>query len=211
MRQLSAFDLVFLAAAAYVIWRLITRLSARHRGGDDKTFDVTQQNSQNPEDSPSPEDRRARRAQAAWGFLSGDQTAGNAAGPSQRAPQPDLPGTFNEQEFLRGAKMMYGRIRQSLAMRNLEDLRQFTAPGLMAEFERQSAANPERTSLVVLLVDAQVTDLKRDGKRTEVQVAYHASVSDDPKTNTPRQVDETWRFSRDETVDDAKWLLESMG
>jgi len=207
MRQLSAFDLVFLAAAAYVIWRLIMRLSALNRKRDDKTCDASPQHS---EDAQSSEERRARRAQAAWGFLSGDADAGKTSGPSPAAPKPDLPGTFNEQEFLRGAKMMYGRIRQSLAMRNLADLRQFVAPGLMAEFERQSAENPERASLVVLLVEASVADLKRDGRRTEARVAYHATVSDDPKTNTPREVDETWSFSRDETTDDSKWLLESV-
>ena len=208
MRNLSAFDIVFLAAAAYIFWRFVTRMSSRNRDNrDDRTYDATPEN---PDNAQSPEDQRTRRAQAAWGYLSGGPNAGNEPGVGQRAPQPDLPGTFNEQEFLRGAKVMYGRIRQSLAMRNLADLRQFVSPELMAEFERQSAENPERTSLVVLLVEAQVSDLKRDGKKTEAQVAYHATVSDDPKTNAPRQVDEVWRFGRDETAADAKWLLESI-
>jgi len=210
MGNLSALDVILLAAAAYILWRLVTRLSARNRNKDDRTYTVTPENPETPQPPQSPEEMRARRAQAAWGYLSGNQDANKGPGPAQRAPQPDLPGTFNEQEFLRGAKMMYGRVRQSLAMRNLDDLRQFAAPDLMAEFERQSTQNPDRASLVVLLVDAKVVDLKRDGKTTDVQVAYHATISDDPKTNASRQVDETWRFSRDETAPDSKWLLESV-
>jgi len=41
-------------------------------------------------------------------------------------------------------------------------------------------------------------------------VAYEATVTDDPKTGGTRQVSEVWRFSRDETVADPKWLLEDM-
>jgi len=203
---------VLLAAVAYVIWRLIMRISANSRNRDDTIHDVTPENpNANPDAAAQPsEDQRTRRAQAAWGYLRGGENARAQSGSTQGTPQPDIPGTFNEQEFLRGAKVMYGRIRQSLAMRNLDDLRQFVAPDLMAEFERQSAESPDRASLVVLLVEAQVVDLKRDGKKTEAQVAYHATISDDPKTNASRQVDETWRFGRDETVADAKWLLESV-
>jgi len=210
MGNLSSLDIVLLAAAAYVIWRLIMRISANNRNMSDRTHDVTPENPDTA--AQSSEDQRTRRAEAAWGYLRGGENVRAQPGLAQGTPpQPDLPGTFNEQEFLRGAKVMYGRIRQSLAMRNLDDLRQFVAPDLMAEFERQSAQSPDRTSLVVLLVEAKVVDLKRDGKKTEAQVAYHATISDDPKTNTSRQVDETWRFGRDETATDAKWLLESVG
>jgi predicted lipid-binding transport protein (Tim44 family) len=170
---------------------------------DDKTYDVTPDDRQDQDGM----DRRSRTAQAAWEYLTGEK------GPDihpQDQHEPDAPGTFNEREFLRGAKMIYGRIRQSLAMRNMADLRQFAAPDMMREFERIASEKPDRESMVVMLVEARVTDLKRDGKRTDVEVAYEATVSDDPKTNASRTVGEVWRFSRDETVADAKWLLESM-
>lgn len=198
-------DIVFLAIAGYVVWRIVSHVAGRKPGGDedDKTHDVTPE----ARDDQDGGDRRSRTAQAAWEYLTGEK------GPDLHPEAEhalDEPGTFNEREFLRGAKMIYGRIRQSLAMRNLADLRQFAAPDMMREFEQVANDKPDRETLVVMLVEARVTDLKRDGKRTEVEVAYDATISDDPRTNASRRVSEVWRFSRDETVADAKWLLESM-
>jgi len=201
----GAMDLIFLAIALYVVWRVISNLTGRKRDGQDdgKTFDVTPDDTSRQDDG----DRRSRTAQAAWEYLTGEKGQDIH---TDAAPPADAPGTFDEREFLRGAKMIYGRIRQSLAMRNLADLRQFAAPDMMREFERMAAEKPDRETLVVMLVEARVTDLKRDGKHTGVQVAYDATISDDPKTNAARKVSEVWRFSRDEMVTDAKWLLEGI-
>jgi predicted lipid-binding transport protein (Tim44 family) len=196
-----------------VVWRIISHVAGRKPGGreedreDDKTYDVTPGDDRPDQGGRDGMDRRSRTAQAAWEYLTGEKGPDLHSGDQH---EPDAPGTFNEREFLRGAKMIYGRIRQSLAMRNLADLRQFAAPDMMREFERIASEKPDRESLVVMLVEARVTDLKRDGRRTDVEVAYEATVSDDPKTNASHTVSEVWRFSRDETVADAKWLLESM-
>lgn len=205
---LGALDWVFLLMAGYIVWRIVSRM----RNNKDQGQPPNSGQSSSAQRSPSPdedggEDRRNRAAQAAWQYLTGEKGPDTA---SAGAPQIDIPGTFNEVEFLRGAKMMYGRIRQSLAMRNMADLAQFAAPDMLRTMEEQARQDPERQALLVLLVDAQVKDLKRDGKRTEVTVAYDATISDDPKTNANRKVSEVWIFSRDETVDGAKWLLESI-
>lgn len=202
---LGLLDIVFIGIAAYVLWRVITHLSGRKRQDDDsKTYDVTPEDS---DESQSSRDRRSRTAQAAWEYLTGEK------GPDlhpEEGHTPDAPGAFNEREFLRGAKMIYGRIRQAWAARDLADLRQFAAPDMMSRFEAWASQKPEREQVAVLLVEARVLDLKRDGKRTEVQVAYDATISDDPKTKEPRKVSEVWTFSRDENLADAMWLLEDM-
>jgi len=61
-----------------------------------------------------------------------------------------------------------------------------------------------------MLVEATVLKLTKEDKQTVVDVAYEATISDDPKTNASRKVNEVWRFVRDDTVTDGKWLLESM-
>jgi predicted lipid-binding transport protein (Tim44 family) len=218
--EMGVLDFVLMAAVGYVLWRIITNISKRNRGGDDKTYDVTPEDRDKGQDADQdPGDRRARNAQAAWEFLTGDKApdAGRRPevspgpdAPGSDAQGPDTPGAFSEQEFLRGAKVMYGRIRQSLAMRNLADLRQFCAPDMMRELERIAEEKPDREALAVMLVDAKVLDVKKEEKQTVVEVAYEATLSDDPKTNVSRQVNEVWRFVRDETVKDSMWLLESM-
>jgi len=221
--ELTPLDIVLMAAVGYILWRIITTISRRKPRGDDNTYDVTPEDrAAGPDENQAPDERRARNARAAWDYLSGDRNAGarpeappvtGSQGPDVREPgsqNPDAPGTFDEKDFLRGAKVIYGRIRQSLAMRNLADLRQFCAPDMMREFERLAQEKPDREVLVVTLVEAAVLDVKQQEKQTMVEVAYEATLSDDPTANSSRKVSEVWRFSRDETSRDAMWLLESV-
>jgi predicted lipid-binding transport protein (Tim44 family) len=202
---LGALDIIFIGMAVYILWRLFSNLTRRKSGeDDDKTYDATPMRDGEEDD---PRDRRSRAAQAAWEYLTGEP---GKEIHHETEHVPDSPGTFNEKEFLSGAKMIYGRIKQSLAMRNMADLRQFAAPDMMTQFEKLAAEKPDRETVAVMLVEAKVLDVRRDGKRTEVDVAYDATISDDPKTNASRQVSEVWKFSRDETAADAKWLLEEM-
>lgn len=201
---LGALDFVFIAIAAYVVWRMLTGASKRGRRDDSNTYDVTPEDTRHPREDSM--DRRARNAQAAWEHLTGVKPVQEAS--PEAPPALDAPGEFNEREFLRGAKMIYGRIRQSLAMRNLADLRQFCAPDIMREFEQFAADKPDREVLVVMLVEARVLKVTREESRTLVDVSYEATISDDPKTNSTRKAEEVWRFSRDESMKDANWLLE---
>ncbi len=202
---MGALDIIFIGLAAYVVWRMISNVTRQRRDKDDKTYDVTPDQQDQQDDDGR--DMRSRRAQAAWEYLTGEK--GQDIHPEE-PQEKDHPGTFNEREFLRGAKIIYGRIRKSWAGRDLADLRQFTAPDMMSLFEQWAQEKPGREEIAVLLVDAKVLDLNRDGKRTEVQVAYEATVSDDPAVKESRKVSEVWTFSRDETIADANWLLESM-
>ncbi|GFK92599.1 hypothetical protein NNJEOMEG_00424 [Fundidesulfovibrio magnetotacticus] len=198
-------DVIFIALAGWVAWRVISNLSKRRPPDEDNTYDVTPRD----DEGDSGMDQRSRRAQAAWEYLTGQQGRDLRQPPAQDEPhEPDAPGTFNQAEFLRGAKVMFGRIKQSWAMRNLSDLRQFAAPDMMARFERWAAERPDRQAVSVLLVEAQVLEVQREAGRTVVEVAYQATVADDPSAS--RQVNEVWRFSREENVADAKWLLEDM-
>lgn len=209
---IGVLDLIFIGIAVYVVWRMFTNSARRKKDDDDSTIDVTPTR----EDGEAPpQERRSRAAQAAWEYLTGEK--GPDIHPEdaqermkQEARQDARDGVFNEREFLRGAKAMYGRIRQSLAMRNMADLRQFAAPDMMRRFEQMAEEKPDRESVAVMLVEATVLKLTKEDTQTVVDVAYEATISDDPKTNASRKVNEVWRFVRDDTVVDGKWLLESM-
>ncbi len=199
-------DFLLLALLGYLAWRLISRLANRDKDNDDEppTYDVTPRDD---EKDISPQERRSRAAQAAWEYLTGEK--GADIRPDDK-PIPAGDGGFDERDFLRGAKLMYGRVRQSWAGRDMADLRQFTAPDMMREFERMNSESPEHEKVAVLLVEAKVLEVKKEEKRTVVRVGYEATLSDDPATQASRKVSETWVFSRDDTVVDGHWLLESM-
>ncbi|MBI4806433.1 MAG: Tim44 domain-containing protein [Desulfovibrio sp.] len=203
---LGALDIIFIGIAGYVLWRVISNIANRKKDDNDNgnTYDVPPEDDGDTQD---PRERRSRAAQAAWEYLTGEQA--KELHPELEA-EKDLPGAFNEREFLRGAKMIYGRVKQSFAARDMADLRQFTSPDMMRQFEQMNSERPEREEVAVLLVDARVLDVKKTEKQTQVEVAYDATVSDDPKTKESRKVSEVWRFVRDETVKDGTWLLESM-
>lgn len=209
---IGVLDLIFIGIAVYVVWRMFTNSARRKKGDDDSTIDVTPTR----EDGEAPpQERRSRAAQAAWEYLTGEKGPDihpeDAQGrKDQEARQDTHDGVFNEREFLRGAKAMYGRIRQSLAMRNMADLRQFASPDMMRRFEQMAEEKPDRETVAVMLVEATVLKLTKEDKQAVVDVAYEATISDDPKTNASRKVNEVWKFVRDDTVVDGKWLLESM-
>jgi len=205
-------DLVFIGIAAYVVWRWFSNAARRKKDDDDSTIDVTPTR----EDGEAPpQEHRSRAAQAAWEYLTGEKGADihpedKQDRIEQETRQDAHDGVFNEREFLRGAKAMFGRIRQSLAMRNMADLRQFASPDMMRRFEQMAQEKPDRETVAVMLVEATVLKLTKEDKQTVVDVAYEATISDDPMTNASRKVNEVWRFVRDDTVVDGKWLLESM-
>jgi len=201
---MGVLDIVFIGIAGYVLWRVISNIANRKKDDDGKTYDVPPADSSDDQD---PRERRSRAAQAAWEYLTGEQ--GQDIRPEIDAKK-DLPGAFDEREFLRGAKMIYGRVKQSWAARDMADLRQFTGPDMMRQFEQMNSERPDREEVAVLLVEARVLDVKKTEKQTLVEVAYDATVSDDPKTKESKKVNEVWRFVRDETVTDGTWLLESM-
>jgi len=205
----SLLDILLLALLGYLAWRLISRIANRDkppRDDEPPTYDVTPRD-KDEDEGLDPTERRNRRAQAAWEYLTGEK--GAELHPEDK-PGAESEGGFDEREFLRGAKLMYGRVRQSWAGRDMADLRQFAAPDMMREFERMNSEHPEHEKVSVLLVEARVLEVKKEEKRTVVAVAYEATLSDDPANQASRKVNETWTFSRDDTIMDAKWLLEGM-
>lgn len=226
-------NIIIIAFAVYVLWRAFSRRPGGH-GDDDKatppTYTVTPEDDRKDDRAESkapPKDLREARAKAAWDYLSSEppkrpsNSAQDRTPESESVPLPDAaspgdsagvsaPPGFNQAEFLRGAKAMYARIRDSWARRDLNDLRQFAAPDMMAQFERWAAENPTPGEIVIMLVDARLLEVKADGSVTIADVAYEATVSDSPASREPKKISEIWRFSEDADRPDATWLLEKI-
>lgn len=220
-------NIIFIAFAVYVVWRMFSRSRRNDKDDSPPTYTVTPEDDANDDrqqDKGTPDEIREARAKAAWDHLSSEPKRESPQAPSPGpgsenigTPLPNAaasrnqgPPGFNHTEFLRGAKAMYARIRDSWAKRDLADLRQFAAPDMMTQFEQWASESPDRTEIAVMLVDARVLDVKTEGAVTIVDVAYEATISDAPQSKESRKVSEVWRFSEDSSLRDATWLLEKM-
>lgn len=177
-----------------------------------------------PRDRPDPEEaedadevtpRQAseayRRAQATWDHLRSDSSgAGGAvtqtAGRSQNSNQDD--------DFLRGAKVIYSRVLTAWESRDFEDLEQFTTASMLQELQDRAARTPPPAALTeVLYVDASVAERETGPDQERVTVNYEAMQREGGPDKAPKNVREVWRFVReagDGADPKATWRLDAI-
>ncbi len=149
-----------------------------------------------------------RRAQPAPQFGGSDSPASASQGPSP-APTPqafDAPRDFDVEGFLRQAKLGFVRLQAANDTGDLDDIRQFTAPEVYAEIERQlqeRGRSTQRTDVVQL--DAALLDLTSEGGDYVASVRFHGMLRESPEA-APAPFDEVWHLSK--RVDGARgWIL----
>jgi predicted lipid-binding transport protein (Tim44 family) len=123
---------------------------------------------------------------------------------------PTMPAGVNEAEFLSGAKALYNRLQASWNRRDLQDIRAFTSPEVLAEIERQAAEDPTPDKTDVLMLNARVLEVRRDGQQTVITVLYDALLREDQNASQPTQVREVWHIRRDESAPRPEWILEGI-
>ena len=75
---------------------------------------------------------------SAWGSLK------NEEGQTYEAPRASaVPSDFDQEEFLRGAKMAYTRLQESWDRRDLDDIAQFATPAVVQELRAQRDEDPK--------------------------------------------------------------------
>ncbi len=128
--------------------------------------------------------------------------------PSAPTPTPPPVAGFDTEDFLRGAKIVYSRIRESLASGELPDVKSFVTPDL---FDRLAAQAPgiSKSTLRVMLVEATILDVQDAPDRLLVRVQYDAHVHSGARTAEATQRREIWRFVKTKT-EQAIWLLADM-
>jgi predicted lipid-binding transport protein (Tim44 family) len=125
------------------------------------------------------------------------------------AEQPAFPPGFNAEDFLKGAKVIYTRLQASWDKRDLEDIRQFVSPEVLAEIELQAKADPQPGKTELLLINPSILEAREVGTQTIVSVLYEAMMREN-ETETAKQVRELWHFSRETQKPEAFWLLEGI-
>jgi predicted lipid-binding transport protein (Tim44 family) len=163
--------------------------------------------------------RMATASPAPAGSMSFDRSPSQGWGQSGYDPsseaatsvteQPALPPGFNAEEFLKGAKAIYVRMQASWDKRDLDDIRQFASPEVMAEIEHQAQEDPQPGKTELLLINPRILEARETDSQTVVSVFYDVMMRED-RAETAKQVREVWHFSRETRSPEAFWVLEGI-
>lgn len=126
------------------------------------------------------------------------------------AQASSIPPGFDSQEFLKGAKAAYVRMQGSWDKRDMEDLRQFTSDDVFQEIKNQAAHDPGPGKTEILLLEAQLLEVKTIGNQTIATVLFDTMLREDSASAPAEQVREAWHFSRYESGENTHWVVEGI-
>lgn len=202
-------NILFLGAIAYFLVR-----SFRRRNGDDGTRPGrwTKPDSRD-EESPDGEQRQEHQtmdrhdvARQVWDMLSSDQQERpESTTPTGNTPDPDAYG-FDEAEFLEGAKVFFARFQQASDERDFQAIRDFISDAMFSEAMTKGGDGPTE----IMLLNAKLMEMRSEGGRTIASVYYDAQLRKGEQGDRTEQVRAVWEFSRDESVSNALWVLETI-
>jgi predicted lipid-binding transport protein (Tim44 family) len=139
-------------------------------------------------------------ASSGWGNL--------GAGPA--AAGPEIPAGFDAEDFLAGAKTLFTRLQRSWSARNLADIAAFSTPAFMEDVRKQAAEDPNPSPTDVLLVDARILEVRRQGPVTIASAYFDTLLREDPRAEKPEQVREIWHFTRRDDTPGDPWRLDAI-
>jgi len=146
---------------------------------------------------------QAQRTGTDWGMLREQPQGANLDAPAGDA----VPADFDVEDFLRGAKMAYTRLQASWDKRDMDDIAQFTSPAVLQEVRAQAEEDPDPSTTELLLINARVLSVVREGETERATVFFDVLLREDPKIQMTTQVREVWHFMRS---DGASWKLDGI-
>lgn len=175
-------DIILIAILAFIGWKVFTRFrnqrAAQQEGASSAPFQQPMQRSD---------------AGSMWNNL---RNSLPGATPQAADPGVDIPASFNQEEFLRGAKMAYTRMQKSWDNRDLADIAQFATPAVMRELEAQARQDPGPSRTELLKVDAELVGVEPEGDNLRAQVLFDTLMREDPSQTAPENTREIWHFLR---------------
>ncbi len=180
------------------------------------------QNPHDPHDDvpgPGRDSESYRRGEQMWQHLSSKPRAGQDAPPHiPGAPANNIgsPGKsavsatqagFDVNDLLHGAKLVYPRVHESLALEDWEDLEPFVTPEFLDRLRHQARPKTDKPPQILYL-EVELLEGDTRGGRSRALVAY-TSLMQRPGAQAPTDVHETWEFSKDDTAK-ATWRISNM-
>lgn len=180
----SLIDLLVIGGGLFLLFRFLRsrREATQAAGGPGHAFD---------------------RGSEMWG------TSGVAPADTPVNAGPAVPAGFDQEEFLKGAKLMYNRLQASWDKRDLADIRQFTSDEVYGEIRRQADESPTPSRTELLLVNPRLLEVRDVDGRTVASVLYDTMMRETAQENA-HQVREIWHFSRKANEPKAFWVLEGI-
>ncbi|CEG57931.1 Tim44 domain-containing protein [Legionella fallonii] len=122
-------------------------------------------------------------------------TNNNPGGSSSNSSASDYPADFDQENFLRDAKVCFIRLQTAYDQKNLQDLTTFTAPEVFGEIKMQldeRGDSPNKTEVITL--NAELLDVSKQVDSSIASVRFTGTIkeNDDPIT----QLNEIWHFRR---------------
>ena len=200
-------DLAAVALAGYVLLKIIRY---RRRGGAAKKNAPPGREHPAKEGGPPPAPAACPAANSVRNDAGGRDTAGPPPPAAKAAEPSDNMGVviadFDETQFLHGAKKLYARMQRAWDARDLTDMAHYVTGPLLADIRSQAEADPDPTPAELLLVEARLVSLQRQGDQYEAGVLFEALLREDGGAAV--QVRELWYGVR--AVSGGMWMLDSI-
>jgi len=130
---------------------------------------------------------------------------GGVSGGASSAPTaPNLPANFDQDAFVRLAKITFIRMQAAHDAGNLNDLRDFLSPEMFAEVKLDLDGQTDTTSSQtdVLNLEAALVDWTEENGRQIVSVRYSGQLRED---GTETALNEVWHLAREANAE--RWVV----
>lgn len=109
-----------------------------------------------------------------------------------------LPPGFDEEAFVREAKINFIRMQAAYDAGNVDDIRAFTTPELFAEIRMQLAERGEAPQMTdVVKLNAEVVECSEENNQFITSVRFHGLITEENSIAEP--FDETWHLLKPAT------------
>ena len=115
---------------------------------------------------------------------------------------------FDAEDFLKGAKILFNRMQESWASRDLEDIKRFTTKNIFEDITRQVEEDPTPSPVTVIHLQAEVTGTQVLQDEECADVLFNATLKEEEQQENTT-LSEIWRFSRTKEKN-ASWKLDGI-
>ena len=195
-------DILLFGALAFFLVRFLRRRASSQSAESVRRHEEPVQEQAVPSNTSMWEDLASGN-----GRQTGVPAGAAAAGYGGAASERSVPDSFDQEDFMKGARAVYVRMNESWDRRDLDDIAQFSTPAFMDEIRRQAEADPKPCKTEILLVNASLLETDFEEKPERAQVYFEVKLREDPSSQEVSTVREVWHFCRN---DGETWKLDGI-
>ncbi|MCU7958180.1 MAG: 39S ribosomal protein L45 [gamma proteobacterium symbiont of Bathyaustriella thionipta] len=124
-----------------------------------------------------------------------------------------LPGWFNQEEFLSGARSAYTLLQQAWDKGDLEAIKELTTDTVYTEITHQFSQKAPQGETRILQLNATLIDFNERDDHSEASVLFDALLDEEANANNQgraNQVKELWHFVRGKNSSQPTWYLDGI-